>query len=118
MTIAIQATSVAALEPGVTKLSVHIVWLCDVGGRSVGRLEGWLPEYTANLNYFDSVNFAARVKCPTTITRAGLIDYTTTPIGVAAYYNALQVQKSITFVQSGDHVNNPKVPAGSYTKYN
>ena len=113
-----QATSVAALEPGVTKLSVHIVWLCDVGGRSVGRLEGWLPEYTANLNYFDSVNFAARVKCPTTITRAGLIDYTTTPIGVAAYYNALQVQKSITFVQSGDHVNNPKVPAGSYTKYN
>ena len=111
-----QATSVAALEPGVTKLSVHIVWLCDVSGRSVGRLEGWLPEYTANLNYFDSVNFAARVKCPTTITRAGLIDYTTSPIGVAAYYNALQVNKSITFVQSGDHVNDPKIPAGSYTK--
>ncbi len=111
-----QATSVAALEPGVTKLSVHIVWMCDVGGRSVGRLEGWLPEYSANLNYFDSVNFAVRVTCPTYISRAGLIDYTTTPIGVAAYYNALQGKKTITFVQSGDHLNNPRLAAGSYTK--
>jgi len=102
-----QATAVAALEPGVTKLSVHIVWMCDVSGRSVGRLEGWLPEYTANLNYFDSVNFAARVHCPTTISRAGLIDFTTTPIGVAAYYNALGGSKSIRFVQSGDHLNDP-----------
>ena len=41
-----QATAVTALEPGVTKLSVHIVWMCDVSGRSIGRLEGWLPEYT------------------------------------------------------------------------
>jgi cephalosporin-C deacetylase-like acetyl esterase len=113
-----QATAVAALEPGVTKLSVQIVWMCDVSGRSVGRLEGWLPEYTENLNYFDSVNFAARVKCPTSISRAGLIDYTTTPIGVAAYYNALKVEKNISFVQSGEHVNNPKIPAGTYTRYN
>ena len=113
-----QATAVAALEPGVTKLTVHIVWMCDVSGRSIGRLEGWLPEYTANLNYFDSVNFAARVPCPTTITRAGLIDYTTTPIGVAAYYNALKVEKSIEFVQSAEHILNPKVEAGKYRKYN
>ena len=113
-----QATAVAALEPGVTKLSVHIVWMCDVSGRSIGRLEGWLPEYTENLNYFDSVNFAARVTCPTTISRAGLIDYTTTPIGVAAYYNALQGTKSISFVQSAEHVLDPKINAGVYTRYN
>ena len=112
-----QATAVAALEPGVTKLSVHIVWMCDVGGRSVGRMDGWLPEYTANLNYFDSVNFAARITCPTTISRAGLVDFTTTPIGVAAYYNALQGTKSILFVQSGDHLNDPKLPAGRYQRW-
>lgn len=113
-----QATAVTALEPGVTKLSVHIVWMCDVGGRSIGRMEGWLPEYTANLNYFDSVNFAARVTCPTTISRAGIVDFTTTPIGVAAYYNALKGPKSVAFVQSGDHINNPKLPAGTYTRSN
>ena len=104
---AFQATAVAALEPGVTDLSVFIVWMCDVSGRSVGRLAGWLPEYTDNLNYFDSVNFASRVKCPTTISQAGLIDYTATPTGVAAYYNALRVKKSVTFVQSADHTLSP-----------
>ena len=98
-----QATAVAALEPGVTELSVFIVWMCDVSGRSIGRLAGWLPEYTENLNYFDSVFFAARVTCPTVISQAGLIDYTATPTGVAAYYNALRVKKRITFVQSADH---------------
>lgn len=102
-----QATAVAALESGVTDLSVFIVWLCDVGGRSVGRLSGWLPEYTENLNYFDSANFAARVTCPTTVSQAGLIDYTAAPTGVAAYYNALRVKKSITFVQSADHSLSP-----------
>lgn len=102
-----QATAVAALEPGVTDLSVFIVWMCDVGGRSVGRLSGWLPEYTENLNYFDSVHFAARVTCPTTVSQAGLVDYTATPTGVAAYYNALRVRKSVCFVQSADHGLSP-----------
>lgn len=102
-----QATAVAALEPGVTELSVFIVWMCDVSGRSIGRLAGWLPDYTENLNYFDSVYFAARVTCPTVITQAGLIDYTATPTGVAAYYNALRVKKQVTFVQSADHGLSP-----------
>lgn len=102
-----QATAVAALEPGVTELSVFIVWMCDVSGRSVGRLAGWLPDYTENLNCFDSVFFAARVTCPTVITQAGLIDYTATPTGMAAYYNALRGKKQITFVQSADHGLSP-----------
>ncbi|MBQ9113225.1 MAG: acetylxylan esterase, partial [Clostridia bacterium] len=102
-----QATAVAALEGGASELSVHIVWMCDVSGRSVGKLEGWLPQYTDNLRYFDTVYFAARVTCPTNITNAGLADYTATPCGVTAYYNALNCRKTLVFVQSADHSTAP-----------
>ena len=39
--------------------------------------------------YFDGINFAARIKCPTLIA-VGLIDETSRPAGVTAAYNAIQ----------------------------
>lgn len=40
--------------------------LCDLGGVNIGRISGWRPNYRPGLGYFDTVNFAGRVKAPVT----------------------------------------------------
>ena len=99
-----QAIAVGALmNESVTRINSSITWLCDLGGRNEGRMSGWFPAYTDDLLYYDSINFASMIKCPTDI-YAGLGDLISPPAGVAALYNSIKkAPKSITWVQSMGH---------------
>jgi len=99
---AFQSIAVAALEPGCTLLNLAIVWMCDVGGRTEGRIAGWLPAYSDNLLYFDSTSFAKYITCKTGIT-AGLADPIAVPCGITALYHNLACEKTISFIQSATH---------------
>ena len=112
---AFQSTAVAALEPGCTHLNLHITWLCDIGGRTAGRIAGWLPEYTDGLRYYDTAYFATGVTAITTVT-AGLADPVSVPCGVTACYNAIRGEKTITFLQKATHSTAPSVLTKEYKR--
>ena len=59
------------------------------------------------MGYFDTANFAKRIKCPIYI-EAGLGDYICPPSGVTAMYNGITAPKKITFVQNRTHSYNPR----------
>ena len=99
---AMQAVSAAAHDDGVTRLEIEIPWLCDLRGIEKGRLEGWRPENSRGMDYYDTVYQAARVKCETFIT-AGLGDYICPPSGVTALYHALGGKKHLTMQQNRTH---------------
>ena len=99
---AMQAVSAAAHDDGVTRLEIEIPWLCDLRGIEKGRLEGWRPENSRGMDYYDTVYQAARVKCETFIT-AGLGDYSCPPSGVTALYHALGGKKHLTMQQNRTH---------------
>lgn len=104
---AFQTSAVSALlNDYVTKVTVNVNWMCDIGGEEV-RLNGWRPKYTDALRYYDTVNFAKRIKAPITIAEVGLGDYVSPPSGIAAYYNAVKEQGktsvSITYIQNRGH---------------
>ncbi len=104
---AFQSVSVTALERDVTKLTISVPWLCDLGGIMAGRLKGWRPEFAEGLRYYDTVAHASRVRCPAAITAAGLGDYTCPPSGVSVLYNNLKGSKSIAFHQNRRHGYTP-----------
>ena len=103
----------ALLGDKATKLTLIYPWLCDLSGRNNGRMSGWMPTWTEALDYFDTINFARHVTCPTTID-AGLGDYTVPPSGNMAMYNVMTCEKSITYVQNRTHSYYPPV-AHKYT---
>jgi len=102
-----QALAGAALDHDVTKCMVNVPWMCDIAGTSVGRLKGWRPDYAAGLGYYDAVNMARRITCPTTIS-AGLGDYVCPPSGVTVLYNNLRGDKHLDLVQGKTHQFSPK----------
>lgn len=99
-----QVIALAALDEDVTSINASVPWLCDIGGYIDGKKiqSSFQPEYCDGIKYFDTVNFAKRVKCPVSIT-AGLGDPLCPPAGVAAMYNALSCPKTLTFKQGGTH---------------
>jgi len=97
----------AALDRDVTKCMVNVPWMCDLGGVSAGRVRGWRPDYAEGLGYYDSVNMAKRITCPTTIC-AGLGDSVCPPSGVSVLYNNLKCPKELNFVQGMTHQFFPK----------
>ncbi len=97
----------AVMNKYVTRLDVAIPWMCDLGGINIGRMRGWRPDYTDAMGYFDTANFAKRIKCPIYI-EAGLGDYICPPSGVTAMYNGITAPKKITFVQNRTHSYNPR----------
>lgn len=100
----LQTVWAAALDPDVTNATPSVPWCCDLGGITKGRLAaGWRLEYTRALDYFDPINHAKRIKCPVTITRAGLGDYTCPPSGVAILYNNIKSPKKIIYYQGSTH---------------
>ncbi len=112
---AFQATAIAALlGDKATKLSIQIPWMCDAGAETEGRLGGWRPSYCDDLRYYDTVNFAKRVKAPVTIT-AGLGDYICPPSGIVVLYKAFSTDKELTFIQNKTHGYTP-VEVISYMK--
>lgn len=103
---AFQTMAVAGLSEGITSCDINIPWFCDLGGVKIGRVRGWRPEYAPGLGYFDTVNFARRVKCPVKIT-AGLSDWVCPPSGVWVLYNNLPGPAELTMLQGLDHAVYP-----------
>lgn len=104
---AFQSIAVAGLADGIGSATVSIPWFCDISGVEVGRVRGWRPDYSPALNYYDTVNFAKRVKCPVKIVQAGLSDWVCPPSGVWILYNNLKVPKEMKMLQGLDHAVYP-----------
>lgn len=112
---AFQSTAVSSImNDVVTKLTINIPWLCDLGSENAGRLNGWRPSYNEGIAYYDTVNFAKRVKAPVAIT-AGLGDYICPPSGITVLYHSFKCPKTLTFIQNKTHSYNP-VEIISYKK--
>ncbi len=97
-----QALTMAAQDPDVTSCGAGVPWLADLRGFTMGRMRGHHPDYYAALGYYDSINQAKRVTCPTEID-VHLGDGICPPAGILLLYNALKCPKKITFVQSAGH---------------
>ena len=100
-----QSVAVAALCPAVSSVSTGITWMCDIGGDRAGRMTGWRPGYSEANSYYDTCYFAARVKCHVEMA-GGLGDGVSVPSGLAAAYNAMKCEKSVSFTQNAYHGGN------------
>ena len=92
-------------------LDINYPWLCDIGGCGTnGRMEStFMPTYTPALEYYDTVNFAKRLTCPTYIGIEGLGDDIATTTGVTVFWNSLNpgIVRRITYVQNQSHSHFP-----------
>ncbi|MBE6428032.1 MAG: acetylxylan esterase [Planctomycetaceae bacterium] len=79
-----------------THISGNVPAICDHGGAKLNRSPGW-PKLYDNVNtpeieemgpYFDGVNFARGITCPTRIS-VGFIDTTCSPSSVYAAFNVI-----------------------------
>jgi cephalosporin-C deacetylase-like acetyl esterase len=102
------------LDPRVTAVAANVPALCDHHGRFAGRSSGWPqliggddPAQKAAAGYYDAVNFARRITCPT-IVGVGLVDTTCAPSGVYAAYNLLQGTKEIVVSPRMGHAQSPE----------
>jgi cephalosporin-C deacetylase-like acetyl esterase len=108
-----QSFATAALDPKVTALVACVPAGCDNSGALAHRSPGWpfgitwgltTPEHQQILKaiaYYDSANFASRIKCPALI-GVGLLDNIAPATGVCAAFNQLQGPKELTIMMA-DH---------------
>jgi cephalosporin-C deacetylase len=91
----------AGLNKQVTAAGANVPALCDHLGYKAERTPGWprlvkhgkrQAEYEKMAPYFDAVNFARFIKCPTVIC-VGFIDRTCSPSSVYAAYNVINAPK-------------------------
>lgn len=110
-----QTLVTAGLHPRVTAALALVPAGCDMLGPEVGRNGGWPQWYdrTAGKDakqvhetsrYFDTVNFAARIKCPV-LTGLGLIDEVCPPAGVLAAANRIDAPKEVVILPRSGHQN-------------
>jgi cephalosporin-C deacetylase-like acetyl esterase len=103
-----------ALCSGVTSCTVSIPWCQDLSSvAKYGRMNGWRPDYTANLDYVEGKNFANLITCPVTFS-ARLGDYVCPPSGEILLYRNLPEPKKATFYQNGGHDGDYGVASPSY----
>ena len=107
-----QALAITALDKDVTTASIALTWFCDIGGENIGRFDGWNPEYTDALMYYDCCSLATLIDkdVEVRISAAGLGDTTSEPSGIIALYNALDCTASLTMYQNRSHTYNPPIP--------
>lgn len=110
----LQAVVTAGLQPKVTAMIAGVPAGCDPTGPWVGRAGGhpyWYNNAKGKANekqimetsrYFDVVNFASRVKCPSLVA-LGLIDQTCPPAGVLSACNQLAGPKEVLILVNSDH---------------
>jgi len=103
---AAQAIFAAAQDRRVTFLSAGVPAMCDHSGMLAGRVAGWpklvpngadgkpSPDVLEASRYFDSVNFATRVRVPAFFV-IGFIDQVTPPTAGYVAYNTLPGEKEI-----------------------
>lgn len=104
-----QALVCAALVPEVVLCVSNATAMCDHFGREAGHLPGWPnllernPQAAKAAAYFDMVNFAALVRCPTRMA-VGFIDVTCPPASTYAAYNNLGTKdKKMFHTVTGGH---------------
>jgi cephalosporin-C deacetylase-like acetyl esterase len=100
-----QSIVTAGLCPQVTAMAANVPALCDHGGGTVGRLPGWPffvrwhdgepdAQELETSRYFDAVNFARRVTCPSLV-GTGFQDRVCSSASVYAAYNQIRGPKRV-----------------------
>ncbi len=93
----------AGLNDKITAVAANVPAMCDHGGFLLDRKPGWpglaragepRDKYLEMSAYFDVVNFAKSIKCPT-IVCVGFIDRTCSPSSVYAAFNSIDAPKLI-----------------------
>lgn len=109
----LQTIVTAGLHPAVTAITANVPAGCDHTGADLKRAPGW-PNLVNNWSgkdeaklrtasmYYDVVNFARRVKCPSLI-GMGLIDTICPAPGVFAAFNQITAPKRIVIMTLADH---------------
>jgi cephalosporin-C deacetylase len=121
-----QSLVIAGLHPKLTAMSAMVPAGCDVTGPTIGRAAGfpyWADhaKWTKNEKiletgrYFDAVNFAPNVKCPSLVA-LGLIDQTCPSAGVFAACNRFGGPKEVIVMVNSDHQGRNKSQAEYYAK--
>ena len=119
----IQTIFAAAIDPAVTLALVAVPSFCECNAFEAGRTPNGVfrripidelkkhPEYLETGFYYDSVNFAKRIKCETFVC-TGFTDEACHPCNVYAFYNAIPptVHKTITTNPRTGHYNTTKDP--------
>ena len=118
-----QSLAAAALDDRVTYVVAIEPAMCDHTGMMAGRVAGWPklvpkgadgkpdPALLQVARYFDSVNFAARVKAPSVYFAAGFLDAVCPPTTIYAAYNNLPaavVKKEMHDEIHGGHNTTPR----------
>ena len=105
-----QSLATAGLDPRVTAVIVNEPSGANDLGEYYGFQTGypnWTstdPQVTAAAPYFDTVNFAPRIKAPVLLA-LGFIDTVCPPAGVWMVFNQLQVPKEVIGMIESDHNN-------------
>ncbi len=100
-----QAIAAGGLDPRVNYVSAEIPTFCDHTGIARNRINGWPriipngtptpdPNVVEAVRYYDSVNFAPRIRAQTFFT-VGFIDHICPPTGIYAAFNQLTAKKEI-----------------------
>lgn len=113
------AIATATLDPRVTALSATYPAYCDVTGYLHGRAGGWpgmmrdekaghrTPAKIATTGYYDTVNFARRLKQPGFYTW-GYNDETCPPTSMFAAYNVITAPKELLLALETGHATSPE----------
>lgn len=110
-----QSIALAALDKSVTECSPFVPWMCDLAGRTTfKRMGGWLPDWTPELAYIDTINLATRVTCPVNM-GIGLGDYVCPPSGEMLLFRNLKGPKTMTATQNMGHGSQYGVKSPQYT---
>ncbi len=113
----------AALDPRITALGCYFPGYCDVTGYLHGRAGGWphmmrpekdgrpsrhaTPEKIATTSYYDTVNFARRLKVPGYYSW-GYNDETCPPTSTFAAYNVITAPKQLLLALELGHESIPE----------
>ncbi len=109
-----QAIVTAGMHPAVTAVAANVPAGCDHTGKQARRAPGW-PQWAnrtwqgkdeakllQTARYFDAMNFAPRVKCPTLV-GVGLIDTVCPPEGIIATFNQIKGPKKLVIMPAAGH---------------
>jgi cephalosporin-C deacetylase-like acetyl esterase len=109
----LQAIVTGAIHPKISAVVANVPAGCDMLGPDAGRSPGWPMWYWQVQNkdarkvheasrYYDVVNFAPMVKCPTLV-GLGLIDTTCPAAGIYSAVNAMTCPKQVVVMPKSGH---------------
>jgi cephalosporin-C deacetylase-like acetyl esterase len=114
-----QSLVTAGLNHKVTAVIVNEPSGADSNGNLHGRKAGYPnwpsdnPKVMGTALYFDTVNFASRIKAPV-LAAIGFIDTTAPPVGIWAAINQIAGPKEVVSMVESDHNNRTPQKQGAY----